>query len=52
MYKMFVGNPEEKRPHNRSRCTWLIEVCLREIPLVGLDPSGLEYSILAVSCEQ
>jgi hypothetical protein len=41
-YRIFVGNPEGKRPVGRSRHRWVdnIKMDLREIGWDGLDRSG------------
>jgi hypothetical protein len=41
-YRILVGNPERKRPLERSRCRWMdyIKIDLREVGWYGLDRSG------------
>jgi hypothetical protein len=39
IYRILVGNPEEKRPLGRPRCRWVdnIKMDLRDIGLGGID---------------
>ena len=55
VYRVLVGNPEEKRPLGRSRRRWEdnIKMDLQEVGfgVYGLDRAGSGYGQLAGTCE-